>query len=152
MSTIYTSGPIAGHDDLNLGAFDSAAASLRDRGDHAIIPHDIEPYSHEGPCLAVYSNSDGGTHDGGCHLRGDIGPMLSADSLYLLPGWSKSRGCQIEVLIARLFAMPVEYAPDAEQGGSAVETLAAVYAEIGRQDEQWGVQDACRARVTREAS
>ena len=64
----------------------------------------------------------------------------SAAILYVLPGWSRSRGAQIEVLIARLLRIPIDYHPDAERGGSAVEVLADVYDEINRQDAKWGDQ------------
>ena len=143
MSIVYISGPMAGYDGLNEVAFRAAAQTILDRGDAPLVPHDIKPHWHPGrECAPVYgAEAAEGGHDGGCYLRADLADMLKvADSLYVLPGWSRSRGAQIEVLIARLLGMPIEYHPDTERGGSAVEHLASVYAEIGRQNAKWGDQ------------
>ena len=143
MTTYYISGPIAGHEDLNIDAFRGASRRLAERRIRAILPHDLPPYTHVGPCPEVYGAAgEDGLHDGGCHVRGDLVVMLQyADGLYLLPGWSRSKGAQIEVLTARLLAMPIEYHPDAERGGSAVDLLAATYAEIDAQNAKWGEQN-----------
>lgn len=121
MSIVYISGGMAGYDGLNEVAFRAAAQTILDRGDAPLVPHDIEPHQHPGrECAPVYgAEAAEGGHDGGCYLRADLADMLKvADSLYLLPGWSRSRGAQIEVLIARLMHMPIEYHPDAEQSVS----------------------------------
>lgn len=142
-AVVYVSGPMAGYEGLNEVAFRAAAQTILDRGDAPPVPHDIKPHWHPGrECAPVYGApaAEGG-HDGGCYLRADLADLLQvADSLYVLPGWSRSRGAQIEVLIARLFRIPIDYHPDAEQGGSAVEVLADVYDEINRQDAKWGDQ------------
>ena len=129
MSIVYISGPMAGYDGLNEVAFRAAAQTILDRGDAPLVPHDIEPHQHPGrECAPVYgAEATEGGHDGGCYLRADLADMLKvADSLYLLPGWSRSRGAQIEVLIARLMHIPIEYHPDAEHGGSFATLLAEV--------------------------
>lgn len=144
MSIVYISGPMAGYDGLNEVAFRAAAQTILDRGDAPLVPHDIKPHWHPGrECAPVYgSEAAEGGHDGGCYLRADLADMLKvADSLYLLPGWSRSRGAQIEVLIARLLHMSIEYHPDAERGGSSVYLLAEVCAEMGRQNAKWGQQN-----------
>ena len=144
MSIVYISGPMAGYDGLNEVAFRAAAQTILDRGDAPLVPHDIKPHCHPGrECAPVYgAEAAEGGHDGGCYLRADLADMLKvADSLYLLPGWSRSRGAQIEVLIARLLHMPIERHPDAERSGSAVDLLFTVYAEIGRQNDKWGEQN-----------
>ncbi len=141
---VYICGPMAGHPDLNEPAFRAAAREVRANGFAPLVPHDIKPLRHPGrDCAAVYGvEAAEGGHDGGCYLRADLAYVLMyADSLYVLPGWSRSRGAQLEVLIARLFRIPIDYHPDAEIGGSAVEALAKVYAEIGRQDAKWGQQN-----------
>lgn len=141
MPTVYMCGPMAGYDGLNEPAFLAAGHSIWERGDEPLLPHDIMPHEHSGPCPKVYGDDRISDHDGGCYLRGDLAALLDrADSLYVLPGWSRSRGAQIEVLIARLLLIPIEFHPDAERGGSPVEKLAEIYGEIGRQDAKWGDQ------------
>ena len=138
---VYTSGPMTCHPNLNEPAFRAAEHVAWAAGAEPLTPHDLMPHAHPGKCAPVYGDSRPGDHDGGCYLRGDLAAMLDkATSLYVLPGWSRSRGAQIEVLIARLLRIPIEYHPDAERGGSAVEILADVYDEIRRQDAKWGDQ------------
>lgn len=129
MSIVYISGGMAGYDGLNEVAFRAAAQTILDRGDAPLVPHDIKPHQHPGrECAPVYgAEAAEGGHDGGCYLRADLADMLKvADSLYLLPGWSRSRGAQIEVLIARLMHISIEYHPDAEHGRSFATLLAEV--------------------------
>ena len=141
MRTVYISGPMAGYPNMNEPAFRAAEGTIWEGNDEPLTPHDLLPHSHTGACPKVYGDGRPGDHDGGCYLRGDLAAMLDkADSLYVLPGWSRSRGAQIEVLIARLLRIPIDYHPDAERGGSAVEVLADVYDEINRQDAKWGDQ------------
>lgn len=141
MRTVYISGPMAGYPNMNEPAFRAAEGTIWEGNDEPLTPLDLLPHSHTGACPKVYGDGRPGSHDGGCYLRGDLAAMLDeADSLYVLPGWSRSRGAQIEVLIARLLRIPIDYHPDAERGGSAVEVLADVYDEINRQDAKWGDQ------------
>lgn len=141
--TVYLCGPMAGRADLNEPAFRATQNAIAASGDVPLVPHDIKPHWHGAqPCAPVYGapGAESG-HDGGCYLRADLAALLRlADAVYCLPGWSRSRGAQIEVLIARLLRIPIEYHPDAERGGSAVEVLADVYDEINRQDAKWGDQ------------
>lgn len=141
--TVYLCGPMAGRADLNEPAFRATQNAIAASGDVPLVPHDIKPHWHGAqPCAPVYGapGAESG-HDGGCYLRGDLAALLRlADAVYCLPGWSRSRGAQIEVLIARLLRIPIEYHPEAERGGSAVEVLADVYDEINRQDAKWGDQ------------
>ena len=142
MSTIYICGPMAGYPDLNRTAFDEAAALIEARGDRAVVPHDVGVREHDGPCPSVYDGQPAaqGDHDGGCYLRADLAQMVDADAVHVLPGWSRSRGAQIEVLLARLLHIPIKHAPDAERGGSPIADLAGIVDEIRRQDAKWGDQ------------
>ena len=141
---VYLCGPMAGRADLNEPAFRATQNAIAASGDAPLVPHDIKPHWHGAqPCAPVYGapGAESG-HDGGCYLRADLAALLRvADAVYCLPGWSRSRGAQIEVLIARLLRIPIEYHPDAERGGSAVEVLADVYDEINRQNSKWGEQN-----------
>lgn len=125
MSIVYISGPMAGYPDLNSDAFRAAEHAIRESGREPLNPHDIQPHAHGSRCPVVYGDAKPGDHDGGCYLRGDLIAMLrGADTIYMLPGWSRSKGAQIEVLIARLLHMPIEHHPDAERGGSFATLLA----------------------------
>lgn len=128
MSIVYISGGMASYDGLNEPAFRAAAQTILDRGDAPLVPQAARRPRAFRQCAPVYgSEAAEGGHDGGCYLRADLADMLKvADSLYLLPGWSRSRGAQIEVLIARLMHISIEYHPDAEHGGSFATLLAEV--------------------------
>lgn len=144
MIVTYICGPMSGYPDLNEPAFREAALLISAGGGFALVPHDLEAFAHNGDCAPVYGGqgAEAGHTDGGCYLRGDLGVLLrSADRVYRLPGWSRSRGAQLECLVARLLRIPIEDAPDAEPGGSAIETLSLLVDEIGRQDAKWGPQN-----------
>ena len=126
IGTVYISGPMAGYPNMNEPAFRAAENTIWDAGAEPLTPHDILPHEHIGACPTVYGNGSPKDHDSGCYLRGDLVAMLDkADSLYVLPGWSRSRGAQIEVLIARLLRIPIEYHPDAVTAMSEQITTAA---------------------------
>lgn len=137
MSIVYIAGGMAGHPDLNERAFRAAVQSILDRGDAPLVPHDVKPHWHPGRDYG--SEAAEGGHDGGGYLRADLADLLKvADQVFVLPGWSRSRGAQIEVLIARLLHIPIEFHPDAESGGSAVDLVYAVYSEVATRSH-----DAC---------
>lgn len=93
MRTVYISGPMAGHPHLNEPAFRAAEHTTWGAGAEPLTPHDLLPHAHPGRCAPVYGDGRPGDHDGGCYLRGDLAAMLDkATSLYVLPGWSQSRG------------------------------------------------------------
>lgn len=139
---VYVCGPMAGYPGMNRAAFDEAAHMIEARGDRPVVPHDLGVREHHGPCPAVYGGQPAaqGDRDGGCYLRADLAQMVGADAVHVLPGWSRSRGAQIEVLLARLLRIPIEHATGAEQDGSAIADLAGIVDEIRRQDAKWGDQ------------
>lgn len=107
---IYISGPMGGYPDLNEPAFRAAAAVIAWRGDEPIVPHDIPPHEHEGPCPQLYGDAAPGRHDSGCHLRADIAVMMTCDRVYRLSGWPSSQGARVESAVAELVGirlMPV---------------------------------------------
>lgn len=106
---VYICGPMAGKPNLNLEAFESAAAVVKERGDEPVIPHGIPPYKHKGFCSTVYGYTiDGKRHEGGCYLRGDVAVMVMCDSIYRLRGWGASKGASIESDIASILGIPIE--------------------------------------------
>lgn len=82
---IYIAGPMTGLPELNFPAFHAAAAMLHANGHHVENPadHDI---------IEGYEWAD--------YMRLDIAKLVTCDAIYLLPGWSKSRGATIEHRLA----------------------------------------------------
>ena len=89
---IYVAGPMTGYEDHNFPAFNDAADALRTAGHEVINPadHGLVP----GAEWADY-------------LRADIALLSTCESVYLLRGWEKSKGAQLEVAIATSLGMPI---------------------------------------------
>lgn len=100
-TTIYILGPMSGYPDLNQVKFRDVAKLVRAVGCIPIVPHDIEPYPHNGaPCPAAYDERTRvyapGEHSAACYLRSCLRTLLSADSVLLLDNWHTSVGATIE--------------------------------------------------------
>lgn len=99
---VYISGPMTGIADLNFPAFNSAAELLRGQG--RVVVNPAEYGVIEGAQWADY-------------LRADLAQLLQCEAIYLLPGWSKSRGAKLEHHVATALGLRVEYADGAEREG-----------------------------------
>lgn len=89
---VYLAGPMTGIPDFNYPAFHQAAAELRAQG-YAVL----NPAEHfDGDQTLPYET----------YMRGAIQAVLSADFIYTLPGWQKSRGARMEMLIAQRLGLP----------------------------------------------
>lgn len=97
-SRVYVAGPMTGLPDLNFPAFHAAAAELRAQGLHVENP-------------AEHGETEGA--EWGDYLRYDLGRLATCSAIYLLPGWEKSKGAQLEAHVARTLDMTVMYAPGA---------------------------------------
>ena len=108
MKTAYLAGPMRGYDQFNFPAFDEAAATLRGWDWDVLSPaeHDrLEGFDET-------KNSLGG-FDMAAAMRWDIGAVLDADAIVLLPGWENSAGVAIELSVARAIGIEVwEYDPN----------------------------------------
>ena len=91
---LYVSGPMSGIENNNFGAFNAAARKLRDLGHIVVNPaeFDLDP---------EYCWSD--------YLRQDIKAMLDCDGIYLLRGWEKSQGSNLEQHIAHRLDMLIVF-------------------------------------------
>ncbi|WJJ55011.1 DUF4406 domain-containing protein [Xanthomonas phage RTH11] len=99
-NTVYIAGPMTGLPEYNFPAFNAAAEELRATG------------------ATVYNPADHGLIDGAAwddYLRFDIGNLVKCESIYLLPGWSNSKGARMEYKLARKLDIAVRFAPGAEQ-------------------------------------
>lgn len=88
MTKIYIAGPMTGLPDLNYPAFHDAAAALRAAGHEVFNPA-------ENPVPAC------GSWNG--YMRMAIAQLTQCEAIYLLHGWSASKGARLEYRIAQDF-------------------------------------------------
>ncbi|WP_353631046.1 DUF4406 domain-containing protein [Achromobacter xylosoxidans] len=89
---VYLAGPMSGIAEHNFPAFHAAAERLRGLG------------------LDVVNPADHGLVDGlgwADYMRWDLVKLAGCHSVYVLPGWEKSKGASLEISIARALGMPV---------------------------------------------
>lgn len=111
---VYISIPMAGQPREGLELARMAEDVVRAMGGIPVVPHDIPPYDHEGPCPRGYATSNG--HSSACFLRSDLIEMLRCDYVLFGPGWERSVGCsQGEMSTAALCGMEILFF-DAESG------------------------------------
>lgn len=96
---IYVAGPMTGLPEYNFPLFNATAARLRSEGWHVENPAE---HGHvEGATWADY-------------LRYDLSRVVTCGAMYLLPGWSKSKGAGLEVHVAGVLGLQVILADGAE--------------------------------------
>lgn len=111
----YISGPIAGHDEGNESMFRAAERRLTSERnlrkwqyDLVLVPHDIPPNLHDGPCPASYVTN--GDHSAACYLRTDLKVMLElATDVWFLPGWEASVGARLEMQVAAACGLRIHF-------------------------------------------
>lgn len=106
---VYLAGPMRGYHNFNFEAFDAATAYLREHGVEVRSPaeHDRENGFDE-----TLNSLDG--FDLGAALLWDLNQIYECDAIVLLPGWSRSSGCDLELHMARFIGRRVlYYHPDA---------------------------------------
>jgi hypothetical protein len=97
---LYLAGPMTGYEDHNYPAFNAMAERLRAEGFQVINPADHGFV--EGAGWADY-------------LRYDISSIAKCSVIALLPGWSKSKGAQLETYIAEKLGMHFIFTEGAER-------------------------------------
>jgi len=89
----YIAGPMTAMPEWNFPAFHEAALRLRLLGHEVVNPAD---------------NDNGDTsHPREHYMRQDIGHVLSVEGVAVLPGWQRSRGAKLEVLLAIELGLPI---------------------------------------------
>lgn len=108
VSTIYLAGPMTGFLNFNAEVFARYAKKYRDLGYRVISPPELD-------------NGDY-SHDYAYYIRRDMKVLLDegVESIYLIPGWHKSRGACLEKHIADILGIPLF---DAETGKPWEETI-----------------------------
>lgn len=93
MSRIYISGPISGHDlEERRRAFEIVEKRLVNIGN---LP--FNPMKNGLP-------HDATTH---AHMKRDIEALLKCDIIYMMSGWTHSKGCFVELLVATSVGLTV---------------------------------------------
>lgn len=99
---LYLSGPMTGILDLNFPAFHEMAARLRAVGHAVVNPAELDhPTTDWSECL-----------------RRDIVALMACHTVATLPGWERSKGARLEVLIAGQLGMAVVSALDLLSGAA----------------------------------
>ena len=94
MSKTYLSGPMSNMPAFNYPAFNAKAAELRAQGFEVVNP-------------AEFGEQEGMEwHE---YLRKDIRALMDCTAIYMLPGWSKSKGARLEHHIACELGFAVVY-------------------------------------------
>lgn len=94
---VYISGPMTGIDDLNVPAFNAAAAALEDAGYQVFNP-------------AAHGVVEG--WEWADYLKLDLRELLNCDAFYTLPGWEVSKGASLEVHVAKQLGLEWLNAPE----------------------------------------
>ena len=97
---IYVAGPMSGIADYNFPVFNAAAATLRCQG-----------WTVETP--AEHSLAD--NLEWADYMAYDLTRLGLCGAIYLLPGWSRSKGATIEKNLAEALGMNIQFDPNAEQ-------------------------------------
>lgn len=113
--SVYIAGPISGIKQGNLAAFRFAEDIVaRTLGAETISPMDIEPEAHDGPCPTVGPPlAEGTTHRAACHLKADLGMLVTCDYIMMLIGWEASAGALLEMQVAARCGIPILFFSEA---------------------------------------
>lgn len=96
---IYISGPMSGYEDLNIPAFNRAAAFLRAQGWDAVNPGEFIQNTEAVDQPSTLTRAE--------YLRKDIHELSTCDAIYLLKGWRRSVGANIELQVATFLNLEV---------------------------------------------
>lgn len=94
--TVYICGPVSGLEESRVREnFSRAEASVRDSERIPVSP---------------LNNGLGWDAPWEDHVRASLAMMLKCDSVLALPGWEESRGCKLEITVAKELGMEVTFA------------------------------------------
>lgn len=102
---VYISGPMTGLPNFNHDEFNRVAAELRNRGYEVLNP--AETKVEEYPLDFQPRNENDERKMWQAYMREAIRMMMDADVIVTLPGWEKSRGAKIEVILGNDLGIPV---------------------------------------------
>jgi hypothetical protein len=96
MEKVYISGPITGYKNNNENSFANAEYTLKHKGYEVINPLDV---CASLPKDTIYTE----------YMRFDIRALTFCDSIYMLKGWEKSKGANIELTVAKAIGLNILY-------------------------------------------
>lgn len=101
---VYIAGPMTGYADYNVLAFNQAHTLLSNLGHEAVTPFDANSrvwMRHFGrPFNPATDKCDYGDPILKEMIAEDNAELCSCDAIALLPGWEKSKGTRVELLLA----------------------------------------------------
>lgn len=103
MNKIYISGPMTGKPEYNYPAFNQMAALLRSNGYTVFNPAEIRK-----PLFQFGSENELWIW----YMKKAISMLMKADTVVLLPGWEKSNGVCIELVLAKELGYKIVYEPE----------------------------------------
>jgi hypothetical protein len=98
----YLAGPMTGYPEHNYRAFDIEAAKLRAKGYIVLSPAD-----HNRQMGFTDGDNQPADFDLRAALLWDLTAVTRSEVVWLLPGWQDSKGCAIEIALARYLKIPV---------------------------------------------
>jgi len=113
---VYVAAPIAGIDPAKRdAAFAAGAQAVVAADNDPVLPMEVPPWPHEGPCPEGALSAEG-FHNVPCHVRGEMSALIQCDALLLMPGWQDSKGCMLEASVAYEIGLSVtEWADSARE-------------------------------------
>jgi hypothetical protein len=90
---LYLAGPMTGVPQYNLPAFHAAAGRLRSLGHNVSNPAE----NFDGRTDLEWTN----------YLAKGIRQVTRCEAVAVLPGWRKSRGARLEVVVAKALTLPI---------------------------------------------
>lgn len=111
VSRVYLAGPMTGIEDWNRPAFDTYAAELRDYGLTVVVPGELDD-AEDIDSLRIGGEWRVPDTDYDRLLNRDLEIIDTVDAIVLLPGWSNSKGVEIERMYSKQKGLPVYEAQD----------------------------------------
>ena len=103
---VYVAGPMTGYVEHNFPAFRAAADRLRSLGYEVVSPAELDDPNLTHEELAAIPHE--------VYMRRDLAYLLDCDAIYLLPGWTYSKGAALEATVARGCGLLEVHDPDVE--------------------------------------
>ena len=113
---IYVSGPIKGHDDFVekfKAACEEVAQWAKPVNPVEVGNCDLDECRWPGEMLET-------GHTWECYIRYDLAQLVLCDGIYLMEGWSTSKGASLELKVAMLLGMQLYFQSDKEDDFSEV--------------------------------
>jgi nucleoside 2-deoxyribosyltransferase len=106
---LYIAGPMSGYPEFNFPMFREAAKHLREEGYEVVSPQEMDEELDGFDGTGEHPNPD---HK--IYMARDLPRVVECDGIYLLPGWSQSKGALAELFTAIACGNAIKCHPDCE--------------------------------------